>query len=1030
MGDSVEFSTSNFISKLKDNSGNGNDATQSNPSFQPQQNASIELNGHNVITFDGNNDFLTNNAPYGCPFTLFFISRQNVITTYQDIIEPNGGVNTQWLYNSGKYIWYGENFSSQVFDTKSYHIMSLARNSDSLIFSLDAVRNSKATGLPIHTGSGWTIGSYNGYSINLLNGNIAEIILYDTLLSNIEMNKVYDYLRNKYSPPINLASDITYTYGFCDTTIHAGYCSVKCLWSTGDSAEYIKVNKSGKYWVKAKDIFGFWSSDTILVKFPAFSTPQKNNMLCLGNTLAWNTSFDKKGYTFLWQDNSTDSVYSIFQAGSYHVKIADTTGCFTQSDTIQVFVDNFPKTATLGNDTSFCSGNTIALKSGTSKAKTYLWSDNSTADFLTIANSGTYSTIVTDSLGCIAYDTINVTISGIAPKANFAYGSLNCSGDSINFNDLSIPPGGNSIASHLWNFGDSNTSSLGNPKHSYLSPDTGKFNVKLTVTTDAGCSKDTTIQLRIYPKPIVDFSAGLACSEKTAKFTNLSELKGYSVLTSTWGFADLSSGVNNSSTLLNPNHIFTSAGNFAVKLITVNNKGCADSITKTIAVQPSPDAQFTSSLVCEKQKVYFTDNSTIASPWVLQSFTTNFGDASAIATTKNPSHTYIIIGSYDVKYIVSANNGCSDTSISTVNVNSKPLAKFGLTGPLCINNILAFKDSSIVNGSSINSWAWTFDNSPSSILKNPFVSFPVSGVHSAKLLVSSVTGCKDSTTKSFTINPLPTADFSFTPLYGDPPLTVDFTNLSSLGVVSSDWNFGDDSLSTLAAPSHVYQDSGNYQIRLNVTDNNGCVNSAIKNYLIQYAQYDIALLKVIAFVDADNFLNVTLNFGNASTRPLTSADFIVDIEGESGFKEVWTGNLAIGGITSYTLKTSPRLSTTSTHNYICITAKRPNMFTDVQPSNNQICVGLKTNEFILPEPNPNPVLDILNIPFIMPFDKEVEVSIFNKLGQKLNNSFNYFATKGYNEITFNTTSLIEGVYTYTISYMDVSATKKFVKRLN
>ncbi len=1025
--DSVTFSTSSFINKIKDISGKGNDAVQNNVSQQPKQNKVIKLNNHNVITFDGINDFMNFGAPFNNFFTLFFISKKNGGGGYQHTVEPTSGANAQIAYIDGdKFTWQGS-FTSSIFSTQSYNALCVAKKSDSIFFYINNSLNTKSSVVPNLSGSGWVIGTYNGSPVEFFNGDIAEVILYDTLISRAEIDSVNKYLMDKYSPHVNLGYD--QLQNFCFKELDAGSRFNSFQWSTSDTTQTITPSQPGKYWVRVKGVFGFTSSDTVTIQLVKPNL-LKDSVNCNGSPIVWDLGLSKTYYNFLWSNLSLDSQITVNQPGKYYAIVTDSSGCVFKTDTLLIAPDNFPVIATLGNDTSFCSGNTIALKNGSSKAKTYLWSDNSTVDFLTITNAGVYSVIIADSLGCIAYDTINVAISGIAPKANFAYSSLSCSGDSIVFNDLSIPPSGNSVADYLWNFGDSKSSTLDNPKHKYLSPDTGKFNVKLTVTTDAGCSKDTTIQLRIYPKPVVDFSVGLVCSEKTAKFTNLSDFKGYPVLTTTWGFADLGSGANNSSTLLNPSHIFTTVGNFAVKLITVNNKGCADSITKTIDVQPSPDALFTSSLACEKQKVYFTDNSTIASPWVIQSFTTNFGDASVSTTTKNPSHTYIIIGSYNVKYIVSANNGCSDTSISTVNVNSKPLAKFGLVEPLCINNVLAFKDSSIVNGSSINSWAWTFDNSQSSILKDPFVPFSVSGVHSAKLLVNSVIGCKDSTTKSFTINPLPKADFSFTPLYGDPPLAVDFTNLSSLGVVSSDWNFGDDSLSTLVAPSHVYQDSGTYQIQLNVTDNNGCVNSVTKSYLIQYAQYDIALLKVIAFVDADNFLNVTLHFGNGSTRPLTSAEFIVDIEGESGFKELWTGNLDIGGITSYTLKTSPRLSSTSAHNYICVMVKKPNMFADIQPSNNQICVGLKTNEFILPEPNPNPVSDNLRIPFIMPFDEEVEVSVFNKLGQKLNDSFNYFATKGYNEITFNTNSLAEGVYTYSITYKGISGTKKFVKRAN
>jgi PKD repeat protein len=1028
MGDSVMFSTSNFVKKLKDLSGNGNDATQNNASSQPQQNTTVELNGHKVITFSGS-QYLTNNAPFNSPFTLFFISRQNTITSYQDVIEPNGAVATQWMYSGGKYLWYGENLSSTLFDTKSYHIMTLARNSDSAIFYLDTIKNTKASGLPVHSGTGWTIGKYNADVADFFYGNIAEIILYDTLLSDLEISQVNQYLKNKYSPSVDLGSDKN--KNFCYQQLDAGPIYSSYKWSTNDSVQKVTPSQPGKYWVRVRGTFGFISSDTVNVQL-AKPNLFKDSANCNGNAIKWDLGLNKLEYTFLWNNNTTDSLIAVTQSGKYHATITDVVGCTLVTDSFNIILDNFSSIATLGPDKTFCSGNSIALTNGASQAKAYLWSNGSTGNSLPILNSGQYRVTVTDSYNCVANDTINITILGVAPKANFSSVAPACNGDSISFTDLSVPPGGNSITNRLWDFGDTKSSILTSPRHLYQSPDTGIFNIKLSVTTNAGCSKDTSIQLHVYPKPIASFSNVLpSCSGKTSKFTNLTNLKGYSAPSYLWNFADPASGISNTSNLVNPNHIFTTAGINTVKLVIVNNKGCSDSVTKSITVQPSPKAQFSTSLTCEKQKVFFTDLSTIVLPGVIQSYSTNFGDASGVVSIKNPSHTYNIIGPYSVKYIVTANNGCPDTSISTLNIYSKPIPKFGITGPFCVNSAIGFNDSSIVNGSSINSWTWTFDGSQNSPLKNTVNAFASSGSHTAKLLISSLQGCKDSLAKSFTINVLPTAAFTYSPTYGDPPLNVSFTNQSSAGVIGSSWDFGDASpLSALLSPSHIFQDSGTYAIKLTVTDNNSCMNTTTKNFQIQYALYDVALLLVQADVDADNFLNITLNFGNASTRPLTSVDFIVDIDGDNGFKEAWTGNLNIGGITSYTLKASPRLNTTSAHNYICVTAKKPDGFPDIRPSDNEICAGLKSNGFVLPDPNPNPVTDYMIIPLIMPADEEIELSVYNKMGQKINDTYKYAAIKGYNSVTFYTGNLASGVYTYMVSYKNNTAVKKFVKLSN
>ena len=82
---------------------------------------------------------------------------------------------------------------------------------------------------------------------------------------------------------------------------------------------------------------------------------------------------------------------------------------------------------------------------------------------------------------------------------------------------------------------------------------------------------------------------------------------------------------------------------------------------------------------------------------------------------------------------------------------------------------------------------------------------------------------------------IPTANFSFSPLTGSAPLTVTFTNTSVNGATYS-WNFGDNTaLSTDIAPTHVYQQSGNYTITLTATNQYG--SSAIsKDITVSIAQ--------------------------------------------------------------------------------------------------------------------------------------------------------------------------------------------------
>jgi subtilisin family serine protease len=63
---------------------------------------------------------------------------------------------------------------------------------------------------------------------------------------------------------------------------------------------------------------------------------------------------------------------------------------------------------------------------------------------------------------------------------------------------------------------------------------------------------------------------------------------------------------------------------------------------------------------------------------------------------------------------------------------------------------------------------------------------------------------------------MPAAKFIAAPIFGEVPLTVQFTDSSTGNIYSRTWNFGDDSTSNLQNPSHTYQSPGVFSPRLTV----------------------------------------------------------------------------------------------------------------------------------------------------------------------------------------------------------------------
>lgn len=112
-------------------------------------------------------------------------------------------------------------------------------------------------------------------------------------------------------------------------------------------------------------------------------------------------------------------------------------GCLA-TDTTWVFVQPALQ-VDVGNDTVLCTGNTLLLDAGNA-GSAYLWNDNSTMQTLLVSSSGSFSVQVTDSFGCIGFDTIEVTFN---PAANAQIDSIGwiCFG-SLPITLTATPPGG------------------------------------------------------------------------------------------------------------------------------------------------------------------------------------------------------------------------------------------------------------------------------------------------------------------------------------------------------------------------------------------------------------------------------------------------------------------------------------------------------------------------------------------------------------------------------------------------------------
>lgn len=475
--------------------------------------------------------------------------------------------------------------------------------------------------------------------------------------------------------------------------------------------------------------------------------------------------------------------------------------------------------------------NTVgALLVAPSDFETYSWVGpgvvtGQTNDSAYVNQTGTYTVTMTTATGCTISKSINVTNVPPVITASITAGAGICLGGSVTL----TASGG---LTYLWYNTSVTTSAL------TVSPTTTSTYI-VEVKDIYGCTDTASATITLYPSPVADFSPDDVCLQQAINFTDLSTVQNGNITAWSWSFGDGTPMVFTQ----NPSHVYANVGTYSVTLIVTSNKGCKDTVVKSVVVHTLPVAQFVSQNVCKGSITPFTDQSSLTGGDVLQLWSWNFGDTSPVINNQNPLHIYANYGAYTVQLITATNFGCADTVIHQLNVNPNPIVNFsapdtmGCT-PFCVN----FQNTAVIaTGTNISS-VWNFGDgstleSGSAVghcYSNGSVTTP--RVLDISLTVTSDSGCVTTFTNDayIIVNPKPVADFTAQPevvSIVDPIIAV--SDLS-LGADSWNWNYGDLNTTIIAAPlPHTYADTGNYTIRLIVSNQYTCQDTTYRTIRIE-----------------------------------------------------------------------------------------------------------------------------------------------------------------------------------------------------
>lgn len=448
-------------------------------------------------------------------------------------------------------------------------------------------------------------------------------------------------------------------------------------------------------------------------------------------------------------------------------------------------------------------------------------------------SAGNYTVLQTvlGADGCTEMNTKTIIV-GSKPVAQFTFNNACALDSAVNFVNTATAAYG-TINQYYWDYGNGDTGSIQHPTIIYPTP--GLKTVKLAVRSKEGCESDTTSrQVLIYAKPTVDFSyVDNQCMKATVQFNDLSAANDGAIVAWRWNLDSANNKIDN---LKNPSIPYDLPGQHLVSLITKTANGCIGKIAiKPVNILPNPVAAFYNEPICLLKPVTFRDSSYTSLSDTINSWWWDLGNG-GMSNIQNPTTTYDLVGNVNIQLVVKSKQGCTaDTLKKLINIESRPLAKFGYTLPVCANRTIFFLDSSIIVAGTIQGWSWSFDNGSSATTQNATTLFN-RGSHQVKLVVKNGKGCNSDTAVNLVfVNSRPVIDFSVSNGCENTNVSFNGINQSGGSIARWQWNFHDGSIAVVKDTQHFYASGGNFPVKLFSISSEGCYSDTVQKTIAIYS---------------------------------------------------------------------------------------------------------------------------------------------------------------------------------------------------
>jgi gliding motility-associated-like protein len=475
---------------------------------------------------------------------------------------------------------------------------------------------------------------------------------------------------------------------------------------------------------------------------------------------------------------------SVTIAGIYTLTITDPSNGCSVNGTIDVTNNSSAPVITMGvNQTINCNTTSVNIDGNSSVSGVdYLWSgpglitpNNSTSGMVSVA--GTYTLLVTDpNNGCSSTGTIDVLENSVLPILTMDVDqTLDCISASA------IVSGNSTTSGVNYSWSGPGAVSPSNASSGMVSV-AGIYTLLVSDPTN-GCSVLGTINVlpnNIPTQPTITASGSTSFCDGDSIVLNSS-----SVLDNVW-----SNGATSQSIVVN------AAGTYSVTV--TGSSGCASvSAPVTVVVNSLPTVTAVASAVNICSGATITLNGSGAN-----TYTWTGGVTDGISFAASSSQTYTVTG-LDL-------NGCSDTSVVSINVNNLPIVVATINNPtVCEGGSVVLTATGLGAG---GNYVWS-----GGVVDN--VSFVPTSSTTYTVTGTDINGCSNTATASVVVNTLPAVPIITTIGSGTSVCAGQSITLSANPSVGITWQPNGETTSTI-----IVSNSGVYSAF--ITDVNSC-SSAI-----------------------------------------------------------------------------------------------------------------------------------------------------------------------------------------------------------